>query len=441
MNYELVSVLGFCAITAALWIVGPWRGKITVSHAFLWSFLLLGMPLVPIVWDMYQMMYGAWYGALLLCSAAMLLVVGTAAVVWYMLCRWCSACIRSSVLRAYCVMVLAWVWWLYVDYCALLPVGMNGGIPLVSPLVSLATIPWVLWTVAWCGRSCALLIYLLFIALCARVLVYRTFGESIALGMCIVVGTASMLMPQRRSMHYDDMCAMGVLDVICQSRASSSDVNTVLYCAWQTLPHDSCEIVCTPESSIYAINMGIERDQACGAFEALKSIKNCFIAGFRSDGVGAYNTVWWFKNGEMTEYFDKRTLILGFEYLPEWLRNSQLQVLCMGALPPLSKGVASRPCWEVFPGCSCVPYLCIELFLRPSLDDTYDSSVAIVAICNTRWAGAALQRRMEAYLRLQACAWNRWIYYVANHKGILFSPAGQAWPLPCSDHVVACKKA
>jgi hypothetical protein len=376
-------------------------------------------------------------------AGAIMLYAGLhAALLWWLSNKLCSYLICYLPLRGDLIRLMVWVtaFWLFFVWlgsCFFWIFIRCEGYALISPVVPLAEYAPVLRLVDVFGYRGLLATLLFWQALAGLILTRPTFSAGfiwfLLTFVCIIKGLSCL--PNRAPPDWLSRVAhlpRSVMQDVCCSRAAKTMYMYIAALAEHD--HDITTIV-IPEDGFQTTRLCSPRISACCIPTREQRPIQVFMSSYRMDNEQQYNTLYWFYNGCLITYFDKRHTMIFTEKTPSVLGVSVLSFFDTDSTS-FSAGDNKRPIFEIAPYHNMTPYLCSELFFNEVPDDEHEG-IPIFAFCSDKWAHAHyVKNLMYLLVRLRAAQWRRDILYISYEYGVYVTKEGGVYPLKNFSHLL-----
>lgn len=393
-------------------------------YGFLWGLCGHFMHLYGIVVGIVHLAaYKVWY-AWLPGIVLVVYVAITTGIMWA-LGSWSERFFSAHNMRYFLRGVWLWLYWLWMTYACLWPLGRCEGYLLANPVIPWAAGPYALISVvSVCGVSGATLILCLSAA--SIVFAWQQKKHFVIMGLflflTIVVMLDNTVCLRVHDVHKNSWLE-GIVSITTPIVASIDEKMTCL-CIRDCVEtvFAECENVCGivfPESCFYPWSLCAE---SILAQYVPKNDRHCdYLIGSFYDDNGTYrNSCYWLRDGVLQKRFDKRHAMPLIERLPWWLDCIKIKKLFFATMPEIVPSNNERPVMQLG-ATRCVPYICSELFFNRLPDDT-QHDLPILGLVNDRWAPPYLQQLMYLGAVVQAHVWHREILYVSYSRCKLIFP-------------------
>lgn len=195
--------------------------------------------------------------------------------------------------------------------------------------------------------------------------------------------------------------------------------------------NSTAQLIVLPESSFYDDQLATRSATAMyWSQDYVGKPVNVLVGAFRRDGDQFYNCLYWYKDGTLQMYFDKRHTMILTERIPQFLDTKRFNDLYFGTYPQRQCGCQERMPMALLDNQRLVPYVCSELFFNDGPDDIY-SDTPILLVSNDMWfdffGAHYMQDLMETLARFKALQWQRDIVYTSVSRALFIAKNGEMW--------------
>ncbi|KKR96751.1 MAG: hypothetical protein UU47_C0008G0009 [candidate division TM6 bacterium GW2011_GWE2_41_16] len=328
--------------------------------------------------------------------------------------------------------------------------GRCEGYTLIDPMLPLARKPFFLYPMIVLDHFISLSLLVGFAALCAVTLYFFRHAQykKMLFVVCGSVGIVCLWMSLafwmgQKIQAYDPSNVKKVVNRIVHcvgffpvSKNTITDACEAMrdHFTKALAAHPTADIILTHET-VCRMDL-LEYKQSCArafAAQALGRPAHVLIGAFRWNGDMFHNTVYWFYDGVLKNFYDKRHAMAVEERLPWFLQNAFFKQVFFGKLEQITPSKETRKVFKLSDDIVCVPYICSEFFFNKKPDEPQDIKArryTILAMCNDMWARAEfLKDLMALHARFKAIYWQRPVVYCAFCRGLFITPAGEEYVL------------
>ncbi len=397
------------------------------KHGFVWGLVSLGLQLSGVLYTLVLMSSNSWHSTLLALLILFYLACATG------LLFWATTQIKKIIVIKRPIGILAiwslslWLYFFWLDRCCLFIFGRMEGYCLLHPLLPLVTQPQLLRLLPIIGKQLLTLLLLLVPASIVLLLTNKNLQSACIVSIVFAPWPASVFYTYetfQRPVWLNNIAYLPACFPDCASLASAFCYE----CKVLLKQQPNVKLIVMPESSCYASDIHTNK-QLRHAWHAqnLGSAIHIILGAFRSCDDKHFNTLFWFYNGSLQTYFDKRHAVPLTERIPAVLNFKFMHDLYFCKDPPIAASNNPRPQLNISNDISFVPYICSELFCYEYPDDSYIHT-PVLAICNDSWfMHDYVKKLMFLAAQFKAIQWQRNIVYISYAYAVLCDQHGNVY--------------
>ncbi len=396
----------------------------TFWHGAFWGVLAWGLHLSGVLYAIVNMAQGSWGYALIPAIGIVLYQAFFVGIIFWLtqsLIEYSRSFKIERELEIWTVALFAYTYW--VDRWCLFVFGRVEGYQLMHPLMPLAKHPALLALLPVIGKAGLTALFFVVAATATYALARRTLFSVGLFGLSLLPWFASALLANPQQPEPEWVSKIVTMPTIFPT---ANDKQAMVRAAGNEFAHvvhqvPNTQLIVMPESSYYDDRLSDRREetQQFWADNHVGKNINVLVGAFRRDEEIFYNSIYWYKNGQLQSYFDKRHAMVLTEHIPSFLNFGMISDMYFRAYPQRCVGCNERTPLALLDEQSFVPYVCSELFFNERPDDNYQD-MPIMFVSNDMWfdrPGARyVQDLMEVGAQFKAIQWQRDIVYTSASR-------------------------